>query len=203
MSYPNVQAAIIAALADHSRPGHARWQDQYKTGYWNMPTISLIRSNLIGMEETAGQAAMVLRNMGTLRDLHLAILIVRYETQFPSSRHQASLHYVTQESAQCVTGLSNVRLRQAIIRAALAPGKRGTRPKYAEMADRYGMHPKTVGRHYAAISGWVHAEFNKALAEISDKLEARGLIERSEPVPPPDTGMIEKLRQAMRNLVGA
>ncbi len=200
MTYRDAQAAIIAALADHARPGHSGWQDQYKPGYWDVPTITAVRSSLIGMEETAGQAAMVMRNMLTLRDLHLAILIVRYETQFPSSRHQASLHYVTQDSAQCVTGLSNVRLRQAIIRAALAPGKRTSRPKLAELADRYGVHRNTVSTHYACISGWVHTEFDKAMAEITDKLEARGLIDRSEPEPAPDPGMIEKLRQAMRNL---
>jgi hypothetical protein len=201
--YRDTQAAIIAALADHARPVHARWQDQYRPGYWDVPTIAALRNSLVGMEEVAGPAALVMRHMLALSDLHLAILIVRYETQFPSARHQASLEYVTQASAEAVTGLSNRRLRQAIIRATLSPGRAKVRPKLAELADRYGVHRKTVERHYSSISQWAHAQFDRAMAEMTDRLEARGLIEHSEPETPTDPGMIEKLRQAMRDLVGA
>lgn len=202
MTYRDTQAAIIAALADHARPGNSSWQKQYRCGYWDSPVISLIRSSLVGMEETAGQAAMVLRNMETLCDLHLSLLIVRYETQFPSPRHEASLQYASNASIESVTGLSNFRLRQAIIRSSLTPGKRKKKPKFEELADRYNVHAKTVSRHYAAISEWTHREFDKAMAEMTDKLEARGLIESTQPVDQIDAGMVEKLRRTMKNMLG-
>ncbi|WP_455387419.1 hypothetical protein [Petrachloros mirabilis] len=88
MTYRSAHHAVICCFVDHGRPGHSGWQDIYDPRHYRKergePGMrepdagvppSLFRSTLHGMEEIAGEAAIVWKHLLRLNDTRCAALI--------------------------------------------------------------------------------------------------------------------------------
>ncbi len=186
MPYRDTQAAVIAALADHARPGHSGWQDQYRPGYWDLVGNKSPSSLLSGMQEVCGEAMFVRRHMERMSEIALALLILRHNTAFPSPLFEGSMRWIEMESARLITGMSNNRLRQWCIRESLHPSPDSRKPDGAAkipmsyIARKTGAHRNTVRDYWERINPWIWRELERAHADLGGRLEEAGLIDLRE-----------------------
>ncbi len=189
MPYRDVQAAVIAALADHARPNHPSWQDMFDpiaarlAGKERLadpeaiaPRITF-RTGLSGMEEVAGEAAIILKHMARMHNsTHIALLVMRHNTQWPSDLYDRAQKLV---EADCVAllNLHHRFLLRRCVKEALYPSKDdGARLPMSYIADKTGVHRNTVRAYWQRLLPWVITETGKAYAELTDRLEVAGLI---------------------------
>ena len=196
MPYRSAHHALICVFVDHARPGHSGWQDQFQPRAARLaqadailrdpdePPASLFRSTLHGMEEIAGEAAIVWRHLLRLGDTRAAALILRccpptlprssYSAPIlPHPAYEAAMKWMVDESAGAVSGLSNYRARRDAIKMAT-----GGAINIGVTADKCEVDRRTVSRLVQAIKAWERAIEDQAWREIEDRLEAAGLIER-------------------------
>ncbi len=196
MTYRSAHHALICVFVDHARPGHSGWQDQFQPRAARLaqadailrdpdePPASLFRSTLHGMEEIAGEAAIVWRHLLRLGDTRAAALILRccpptlprssYSAPIlPHPAYEAAMKWMVDESAGAVSGLSNYRARRDAIKMAT-----GGAINIGVTADKCEVDRRTVSRLVQAIKAWERAIEDQAWREIEDRLEAAGLIER-------------------------
>ena len=196
MTYSSAHHALICCFVDHARPGHSGWQDQYQPGVDRLarkdaliadpdaPPPSLFRSTLHGMEEIAGEAAIVWRHLLHLGDTRAAALILRccpptlprssYSAPIlPHPAYEAAMKWMVDESAGAVSGLSNYRARRDAIKMAT-----GGAINIGVTADKCEVDRRTVSRLVQAIKAWERAIEDQAWREIEDRLQVAGLIER-------------------------
>lgn len=200
MTYRSAHHALICVFVDHARPGHSGWQDQFQPRAARLaqadailrdpdePPASLFRSTLHGMEEIAGEAAIVWKHLLRLNDTRAATLILRccpptlprssYNApMIPHPAYEGAMKLLTDESACAVSGLSHYRARREAIKRAT-----GGVISIKSTAERCEVHPRTVSRLVEAITQWEKAIEEQAWAEITDRLETAGLIERETTV---------------------
>ncbi|MDE2103897.1 MAG: hypothetical protein KGL39_42065 [Patescibacteria group bacterium] len=196
MTYRSAHHALICVFVDHARPGHSGWQDQFQPRAARLaqadailrdpdePPASLFRSTLHGMEEIAGEAAIVWRHLLRLGDTRAAALILRccpptlprssYSAPIlPHPAYEAAMKWMVDESAGAVSGLSNYRARRDAIKMAT-----GGAINIGVTADKCEVDRRTVSRLVQAIKAWERAIEEQAWRDIEDRLEAAGLIER-------------------------
>jgi len=195
MTYRSAHHALICCFAPHDRPGHSSWQDQYdprnERADRNSPTMddldevarrSTFRSALHGMEEITAEAANVWKHLFRMGDTAASALIIQtcppkmssrldQKATIPHPAFDAALHWLVDESAQCVSGLSNYRARRDAIRRAL-----GGSVSVRATADKCDVSRDTVGRLNANIKKWILPMQEQAWREIEDRLQAAGLI---------------------------
>lgn len=186
MPYRDAQAALIAALADHSRPGHALWQDQFDPAAArmvgkerlmdaeNLPPAYRFDTGLHGMEDTCGESAFVWKQLERMNPERVAILIMRCP---PSSQHPGFVwawRYLADVSVSYVTGISHFQARRHSIRTLM-----GGRWSQTEIAQHVGVHQSTVSRVFEKLRPWLEGLETQAWADFKDRLESRGLIERA------------------------
>lgn len=194
MTYKSAHHAMICCFVDHARPGHAGWQDVYDDRQYRMergepglrepePPPSLFRSTLHGMEEIAGEAAIVWRHLLRLGDTRAAALILRccpptlprssYSAPIlPHPAYEAAMKWMIDASAGAVSGLSNYRARRDAIKLAT-----GGAINIGVTADKCEVDRRTVSRLVQAIKAWERAIEDQAWREIEDRLQVAGLIE--------------------------
>lgn len=190
MPYRDVQSAIIAALADHSRPGHSSWQDDFDAIRARMagkerladiggPPVMVFRTGLSGMEEVAGEAALVQKHMSRMQSLVQAcLLIMAHNTQWPSPIYDEARKVVEHE-AVVLLNLHMRRLLERCIKEALHPSKDGdSRLPINYIATKTGAHRNTVRGYWQRVLPWVCTERKRGYAELTDRLEGAGLIGR-------------------------
>lgn len=196
MTYKSAHHALICCFVDHARPGHSGWQDQYDPKAERKSRAdailrdpdeaapSLFRSTLHGMEEIAGEAAIVWRHLLHLGDTRAAALILRccpptlprssYSAPIlPHPAYEAAMKWMVDESAGAVSGLSNYRARRDAIKMAT-----GGTINIGVTADKCEVDRRTVSRLVQAIKAWERAIEDQAWREIEDRLQVAGLIER-------------------------
>ena len=196
MTYRSAHHALICVFVDHARPGHSGWQDQFQPRAARLaqadailrdpdePPASLFRSTLHGMEEIAGEAAIVWRHLLRLGDTRAAALILRccpptlprssYSAPIlPHPAYEAAMKWMVDESAGAVSGLSNYRARRDAIKMAT-----GGAINIGVTADKCEVDRRTVSRLVQAIKAWERAIEDQAWREIEDRLQVAGLIER-------------------------
>ncbi len=196
MTYRSAHHALICVFVDHARPGHSGWQDQFQPRAARLaqadailrdpdePPASLFRSTLHGMEEIAGEAAIVWRHLLHLGDTRAAALILRccpptlprssYSAPIlPHPAYEAAMKWMVDESAGAVSGLSNYRARRDAIKMAT-----GGAINIGVTADKCEVDRRTVSRLVQAIKAWERAIEEQAWREIEDRLQVAGLIER-------------------------
>lgn len=197
MTYRNAHHALICCFEPHDRPGHAGWQDQYdprnerkERGSRVLDTLeadaerSTFRSALHGMEEITGEAANVWKHLLRMGDTYASVLILRTcppkitsaidpRAKLPHPAFEAALHWLVQDSAQLVTGLSNYRARRDAIRICL-----GGKLKTSITADKCDVSTRTVDRLVGRVKEWINPVEAQAWREIEDRLQAAGLLEQ-------------------------
>jgi len=196
MPYKSAHHALICCFVDHARPGHARWQDQFDPRHYraerNSPVMaeleevamrSTFRSTLHGMEEITAEAANVWKHLLRMGDTRASVLVIKTcppkapsridpKATIPNPWFEAALHWLVQDSAQLVTGLSNYRARRDAIRICL-----GGKLKTSITADKCGVSTRTVDRLVGRVKEWINPIEEQAWREIEDRLQAAGLIE--------------------------
>ncbi len=195
MTYRSAHHALICVFVDHARPGHSGWQDQFQPRAARLaqadailrdpdePPASLFRSTLHGMEEIAGEAAIVWRHLLRLGDTRAAALILRccpptlprssYSAPIlPHPAYEAAMKWMVDASAGAVSGLSNYRARRDAIKMAT-----GGAINIGVTADKCEVDRRTVSRLVQAIKAWERAIEDQAWREIEDRLQVAGLIE--------------------------
>ena len=190
MPYRDAQAAVIAALADHARPGHAGWQDQFdplaarlygkeRAGDLEPPRLSF-RTGLSGMEEVCGEAMYVQQHMARMGSLvQLGLLVMKHNTIFPSHLYEGAQKQVEKAAVELLNCHHRTLLRRCI-KEALYPSKDiGSRLPMTYIGDKTGVHRNTVRAYWHRIQPWVWTEMRRGYAEITDRLEGAGLIERA------------------------
>lgn len=179
MPYRSAHHALICAFVDHSRPRHASWQDIYQSGYraTDEPT-----SLLAGMEEVAGEAAMVLMHLSRLPDDAAAVLILRTcpprrphklvpHATVPHPLYRTAARWLVQRSQEGVGGLRDSRARyDAVVRAC------GAKINVGLTADKAGVSRDTIERLNGAIKRWIGPIEDRAWREMEDRLQSAGLI---------------------------
>jgi hypothetical protein len=197
MPYKSAHHALICCFVDHARPGHARWQDQFDPrndrAERNSPVMaeleeaamrSTFRSTLHGMEEITAEAANVWKHLLRMGDTRASVLVIKTcppkatsridpKATIPNPWFEAALHWLVQESAQLVTGLSNYRARRDAIRICL-----GGKLKTSITADKCDVSTRTVDRLVGRVKEWISPIEEQAWREIEDRLQAAGLIEK-------------------------
>ena len=195
MPYKSAHHALICLFVDHSRPGHSGWQDLYDPRSREDIRMDLrdvdigaarsqLASSLHGMEEIAGEAAMVWKHLARMDDTRAAVLILR--TCPPTMRHQsipgatlqhpayeAAMRWMVMASAAAVTGLTHYRARRDALRLAT-----GGKINIGATADKCDVHRKTISRLVSAIKTWEQPIEQQAWREIEDRLESAGLVDR-------------------------
>lgn len=188
MPYRDAQAALIAALTDHARPGHALWQDQFDPSAARMvgkdrlldeenlaPRAFRFDTGLHGMEEICAESAYVWNNVERMSPERIAVLIMRCP---PSSTHPGFLwawKHLTDYSVCIVTGISHFQVRRHSIRTIM-----GGKWTQAEIAQHVGgIHQSTVSRAMEKLRPWLERLETQAWSDLTDRLESRGLIERA------------------------
>jgi len=196
MPYKSAHHALICCFVDHARPSHARWQDQFDPrndrAESNSPVMaelqeaamrSTFRSTLHGMEEITAEAANVWKHLLRMGDTRASVLVIKTcpprapsridpKATIPNPWFEAALHWLVQESAQLVTGLSNHRARRDAIRICL-----GGKLKTSITADKCDVSTRTVDRLVGRVKEWINPIEEQAWREIEDRLQAAGLIE--------------------------
>ena len=180
MTYKSSHHALSYAFVDHSRPAHSGWQDLYRSGFdQERGPVSL----LSGMEEVAGEAAIVLKHLGRMSDTPAAFLVLKTcpamlrHPSIPNAMLQhpmywSAAHWLAQESAQLVTGLSNYRARRDAVRRAC-----GAKINVGVTADKCAVNRNTVKQLNAKVKRWIAPIEERAWREIEDRLQAAGLID--------------------------
>jgi hypothetical protein len=195
MTYRNAHHALICCFVPHDRPGHSGWQDKYDPkndrAERNSPVMddldeialrSTFRGSLHGMEEITAEAANVWKHLLRMGDTSASILILRTCPPTTKSRidpkaklsnpvFDAARHWLVQESAQCVTGLSNYRARCDAVHRAL-----GGSVYVKKTADNCDVSRDTIERMNGKIKKWITPIEDQAWREIEDRLQAAGLI---------------------------
>ncbi len=187
MPYRDAQAALIAALADHARPNHSLWQDQFDPSSArmvgkerlmdaeNLPPATLkFDTGLHGMEEICAEAMFVFNNLERMRPERIAVLIMRCP---PSAQHPGFLwawKYLTDASVCEVTGITHYQARRHSIRTIM-----GGRWSQTEIAQHVSVNQSTISRVFEKLRPWLEKLEAQAWAELTDRLEGRGLIERA------------------------
>lgn len=199
MPYNNAHHALICCFVDHSRPGHSSWQDHYDPKNDRVERNSRVmdeleeaamrstfRSTLHGMEEITAEAANVWKHLLRMGDTRASVLVIRTcppkapsridpKATIPHPWFETALHWLVQDSAQLVQGLSNYRARRDAIRRAL-----GGKIDIGKTADQSDAGRRTVERLCADVKKWINPIEDQAWREIEDRLEAAGLIEFEE-----------------------
>lgn len=197
MPYNNAHHALICCFVDHSRPGHSGWQDLYDPRNDRAERSSRVmdeledaamrstfRSALSGMEEISGEAANVWKHLLRMGDTRASVLVIKTCPPRAPSRidpkatishpwFEAALHWLVQDSAQLVTGLSNYRARRDAIRICL-----GGKLKTSITADKCDVSSRTVDRLVGRVKEWINPIEAQAWREIEDRLQAAGLLEQ-------------------------
>lgn len=194
MPYKSAHHALICLFVDHSRPGHSGWQDLYDPRSRDDIRMDLrdvdvgavhnqLATSLHGMEEIAGEAAMVWKHLARMDDTRAAVLILR--TCPPTMRHQsipgatlqhpafeAALRWMTDASLGAVNGLSHFHARRDAVRRAT-----GGKVNVGRTADRCDVSRRTIERLNGEISRWLVPIEEQAWREIGDRLAGAKLIE--------------------------
>ena len=193
MTYRSAHHALICCFVDHARPGHSGWQDLYTPRSRNDIKLDLradeslaatnLASSLHGMEEIAGEAAIVWRHLLRMSDTRAAALILR--TCPPRERHasipgatvphpcfEAAIRWLTDASAAEVNGLSKYQARRDALRRAT-----GGKVNVGITADRCEVSRDTIERLNKRVKAWLEPIENQAWLEIGDRLQAAGLID--------------------------
>lgn len=195
MTYKSAHHALICLFVDHSRPGHSGWQDLYDPRSREDVKLDLrdvdigaarntLASSLHGMEEIAGEAAMVWKHLARMDDTRAAALILRCcpprmrhasipGATLPHPAYEAAMLWLAQESACAVTGLSKRQARRDALRRAT-----GGKINVGVTADRCDVSRDTVERLNAKIRKWITPIEEQAWREIEDRLEGAGLVQR-------------------------
>lgn len=184
MTYRSAHHALICLFDDRGRPALSPWPRKRDGGYSDDDTAPPA-GTLSGMEEIAGEAAMVWKHLSRLGDREAAALILRTcppclkregraDPSRPHPIYAGAMRLMLRESADAVSGLSHPRARQAAIRAAI-----GSKINIGITADRCDVHRRTVTRLIAAMRQWILPIEDRAWCEIEDRLQAAALIERS------------------------
>ena len=197
MPYKSAHHALICCFVDHARPGHASWQDHYQPGVERLargdailadtdppPVCTMASSALRGMEEIAGEAALVWRHLLRLGDTRASTLILRCcpphlprsshtDPIYPHPAYESAMKWLTDCSAGAVSGLSHYHARRAALQRAT-----GGTISIRRTAERCDVDRRTISRLVTAIIGWEKAIEEQAWAEIQDRLETAGLIDR-------------------------
>jgi len=195
MPYKSAHHALICLFVDHSRPGHSGWQDLYDPKNERKARgdailqhedeavfTNTLASSLFGMEEIAGEAAMVWKHLTRMDDTRAAALILRtcpprmrYGTiqgaTIPHPAYEAAMLWLTQESACAVNGLSKRQARRDALRRAT-----GGKINVGVTADRCEVSRDTIERLNAKIRKWIMPIEEQAWREIEDRLKMANLI---------------------------
>lgn len=141
----------------------------------------------------AGNAGMVRAEVEKLSPTQRAVLIVRYappdlpcscrrpccKGSYANKEWSDALELLAQFTAPLFAGsLSNVRLRRALIRAAIAR----ERPEYTALGKEYGVDRGTVAKHAGIIERAIvgtrneRGEFDRAYTKVDTLLQEAGII---------------------------
>ncbi|MDE2104582.1 MAG: hypothetical protein KGL39_45525, partial [Patescibacteria group bacterium] len=91
----------------------------------------------------------------------------------PHPAYEAAMRWLVDESACAITGLSHYHARREAIKLAT-----GGIISVRATAERCDVDRRTVSRLIAAVKAWERAIEEQAWAEMQDRLESAGLIER-------------------------
>lgn len=196
MPYRSAHHALICCFVDHARPGHSGWQDLHDPKSRDDIKLDLrgeletaamqstFRSGLSGTDEICGEAAMVWKHLVRMGDTRASTLIIKTcpprmpskldpQATLPHWAFETALRWLVDESAQVVTGLSHYRARRDAIRMCL-----GGKLKSSMTADKCDVSTRTVDRLVGRVKSWIGPIEAQAWAEMQDRLESAGLIER-------------------------
>ncbi|MBR8471951.1 MULTISPECIES: DNA-binding protein [Burkholderia] len=145
----------------------------------------------------AGQAGMIRRELETLPELHLSVIVARAAPHvlpcscgssccsgsMPNLEWQAAIGWLTRASAAYCSGFSHYRVRRAIIERLF-----GVKCDLSEIADECEAHRNTVSKQNAAVRLWIEGDrkgesvgvAEVAWREIDRKLNEIGLLKESE-----------------------
>ncbi|MDN7822254.1 DNA-binding protein [Burkholderia cenocepacia] len=151
---------------------------------------------LIGLAG-AGQAGMIRRELETLPELHMSVIVARAAPHVlpcscasaccsgstPNLEWQAAIGWLTRASAAYCSGFSHYRVRRAIIERLF-----GVKCDLSEIADECEAHRNTVSKQNAAVRLWIEGDrkgesvgvAQVAWREIERKLNEIGLLKESE-----------------------
>ena len=186
MPYRDAQAALIAALADHARPGHSLWQDQFDPSSARMvgkerlmdaenlpPAMPKFDTGLHGMEEICAEAAYAWKQLERMHPDRIAVLIMRCP---PTAHHPGFLwawKWLTDASVCEVTGITHYQARRHAIRTLM-----GGRWTQAEIGEHVNLHQSSISRIFEKLRPWLERLEEQAWADFGDRLESRGLVQR-------------------------
>lgn len=184
MPYRDAQAALIAALAEHARPGHTLWQDQFDPAAARMvgkerlmdaenlpPAMPRFDTGLHGMEEICSEAAYVWKQLERMNRDRVAVMVMRCP---PTTQHPGFLWawgYLTEVSVSQVTGITHYQARRHSIRSLM-----GGRWSQTDIAQHVNVHQSTISRVFEKLRPWLDRLEEQAWADFRDRLESRGLI---------------------------
>ncbi|MGF6697633.1 hypothetical protein OKW38_002245 [Paraburkholderia sp. MM5496-R1] len=147
----------------------------------------------LGGLDGAGQAGMVRAEIDKLTPTQRAVLVVRYAPRelpcscrrpccsghYQNGEWKAAIEDLVQHTAPLFAGhVSNVRLRAALIRAAILR----ERPNHTALGKEFGVDRNTVAKHAGIIELAVVGtrreigEFDRAYARIDGLLDEAGLV---------------------------
>ncbi len=192
MPYKSAHHALICCFVDHSRPGHSGWQDLYDPKTRQDVKLDLrdeeiqatrLVSSLHGMEEIAGEAALVWKHLLRMSDMRAAVLILRTcpplievksipGAKAPHPMYAACVKLLADESAGVVSGLSKYHARRDAIRRAT-----GAKINVGITADRCEVSRDTIERLNGKMKAWLGPTEAQAWREIEDRLQTAGLLE--------------------------
>lgn len=133
---------------------------------------------LVGMDG-AGQAGMVLAELGRLEAIERAALVARFAQRCEpcpccGSARPTKLwsEAVALLASWCVPAVvSNLRVRRELIGKFF-----GQRVEFKEVAERHGMNRKTVAEHYALICRRLKELEARVQVSADDALKAVGMV---------------------------
>lgn len=134
---------------------------------------------LVGLDG-AGQAGMVLAEIGRLGDLEQAVIAARFAPKFeecpccggekPTKVWRDAIEKLTAWAVPA--GVSNMRARRELVSKFF--GVRGI--EFKALAERYGMNRKTVAEQYQNVAKRLKDLDSRAQCALDDALKSGGMV---------------------------
>ncbi len=129
----------------------------------------------------AAQAGMVLGEVGRINKIGRAIIAARFGERVTrctacngvgrNKEWFGAITLLADESAKAISGVTHHRERRDLLAKIF-----GEKQTLEEIADRYSLDRKTVGRHRRLIDDWARAMESQAIRSLDERLRDCGMV---------------------------